>query len=102
MFAFILTNDKTKITMSIQGINTKLHWLCSIYTSPALTVMIWGVKLAPTEHATHSPRRTNYHSISNQDMGILILQQILNSQGFKQQKYTSKVIGKSMQKFSEI
>jgi len=35
-------------------------------------------------------------------MGILILQQILNSQGFKQQKYTSKVIGKSMQKFSEI
>ena len=68
MSAFIITNDKKKITMLIQGINAKLLWLRSIYTSPALTVMMWGVKLAPTEHATHSPKGTNYHSISNQDM----------------------------------
>jgi len=33
----------------------KIHLLFSTITSPELTVMICGVKLAPTEQATHSP-----------------------------------------------
>lgn len=51
--------------LPVQGVATKLHrsrWLC---TSPALTVMMWGVKLAPTEHATHSPTRGSHKKISD-------------------------------------
>ena len=69
--------------MSILCMNTKIQWLC---TSPALTVMIWGVKFAPTEHATQSPRRSNCQSISNQDTEILIPRSDSQFTDFKQHK----------------
>lgn len=28
-----------------------------VFTSPASTVMTWGIKCGPTEHPTHSPNK---------------------------------------------
>lgn len=45
-----------------------------VTSSPVLTVMICGVKLAPTEHATHSPIfSTSYFDLLNELAGLTFL-----------------------------